>query len=344
MTSAQRSRTSVLAFMLICACGVVAHAQTVDPRFTALLASEGCEDAMSQRLAKLLAIELDSLEQEREFSVLEQISQISVRCAGEFAEVEARSTSGKNTNARVKLAQVREADRPRAVALAATELVDQLRAEETKVPSAPESEPVVPAPARRVAPPLSAPAVNSPRGVRVGLLLGGGVARLGKPGTTLPALSLSIRPRLGKYFELAQDLELASGQAETNLARVAINAYSASLSALFGSDLGAMRFGAGVGVRAGFVRLNADPNSTGEFQGDHVDGFSSGVSGTLQLTTSPAAIAARRHVARYDVLISAVGEAGLTLLPLKGTDDTAQSVFELDGVWLRFSVGVGFAI
>lgn len=288
-----------------------------------------CEALSENALREHLALELSTLG----LSLTE--ARLVLRCEPSSVAIELFQGSGERyaVAVRVELRDTARPARERLVALAATELLAQ--AERARA-----AEPVSAArPAPRPAPvpaAISADSVNPRAAVkprpRIELFVAGHAALDGAPRAALWGGSLGARWGVSRAWSVLVDTRLERGQEKVSLADVRWTLLSGFAGAAVNAQAGSWGLAAGLGIRAGWLALDASARAPNE---------------GLGFTAPWAGVAAPLRVA-FDaggsVLPFIGGEVGYVLAPVRGRVKGAEVLVEQSGLWLCGSVGVAVAL
>ncbi len=298
------------------------------------LALADCRGLDEQALREHLELELVTLKLEHAHARLE------VRCELGSANIELSDEHGPYpVRVRVELRDTARAARERLVALAATELLaqaDRAHQSDRAASAGRRGQPAPGPPARAMDTGPSAPPTAARKYRPVELFAAGSVALDGAPKTTLFGASLGTLIGLGRHWSLLFDTRFERGSAEVPQAMVRWSVLSGFAGPTFHVDAGSVRLAAGVGLRAGWLALDASAPPPHE-----------GLS--LTAPWAGAALPLRFSSELGAGVVPFVGiEGGYVLLPVRGNVDTSTStgaaLVEQRGLWLSGSAGLGIAL
>ncbi len=279
----------------------------------------GCPDEWSTELRDLLALELQTLIQERRDIEHTRFGRVAVECRAGQVRIDVELASGERSQRWVATEGIEREARARTVALTATELVDALWLEREPPPTPPRIE--RPQPTRR-----------AQRQLRPSVHVAGSLRRTGRPGVWLFGGLIGAELPVTRALAPVADLRLHVGRRSTDLATVDVFSCSAASHLLVGSHAGVWRWGAGPGVRLGWVSLRGDPESGTDLRGERLGGLWGGPGILGRVTLAPGA---------GQLLLTLSLDGGLVTLPVTGTLDSGTAVFAMDGGWLGAALGVG---
>lgn len=288
-------------------------------------------DALSENaLREHLELELSTLG-------LSQVeARLVLRCEPSSVAIELFQSTGTRyaVAVRVELGDTAKPARERLVALAATELMAQAE----RAHAAQESSRTRATPPRAAAPPAASsdapaavPAKPKPR-PRVELFVAGHAALDGAPRAALWGGSLGTRWGLTRSWSVLLDTRFERGEASVSVAEVRWTALSGFAGAAANTQAGALGLAAGLGVRAGWLALDASARAPLEGVG---------------FTAPWAGVAVPLRVAFEAggfVLPFVGGEVGYVFLPVRGRVRDGEVLLEQRGLWLSGSVGVAVVL
>jgi hypothetical protein len=290
------------------------------------LSERGCSAYDRARLDELIAIELETVESDREA----RPSDVVLECRDGIVSIQAslRGTM-RQRKSRVDPKAMDRAAATRLLALAITELLSQLWSDAPEKPapakSQPQPAPLPPAERRDASLPASADENEH----RWGVFVGGVFRSMLEPRAGLFGGSARAEYETGSLLAVALDLEVAHGSVQSEHADVDVLLASAALYAPIGARLGQTALGVGPGVRAGWVNLSPSRLAPGAVGSD--------VSGAW---AGPLLIARAKWSSDAWAVFAGL-EGGLVTLPVVGTLNGGAAEVELRGAWLAASVGVG---
>lgn len=236
---------------------------------------------------------------------------------------------------RVELGDTAKPARERLVALAATELMAQAERAQAAEPSSAAR----PAPPPHAAAPVdAAPAehavvpVNTKPRPRIELFVAGHAALDGAPRAALWGGSLGTRWGLTRTWSVLVDTRFERGEASVSLADVRWTVLSGFAGAAAKTGAGAFGLAAGLGVRAGWLALDADARAPNEGVGFTAPW--AGVAAPLRLAFEAGGF----------VLPFIGGEVGYVLSPVRGRVRHGEVLVEQRGSWFSGSVGVAVVL
>jgi hypothetical protein len=302
------------------------------PRRVVLDAS-ACSEVSVAALRRIVAIEIGDLLVGAGESASDETDRVTIACGGAEARVEA---DGPNRPQRLRrtlrLDEFPGDAAPRALALAAIEILAALspdvrqRIEGREAAPAPPPPPPPPAASvKERVPPPAAPRAST-------TVLAAAVRRafLTDHGVSVWGARLGLRRDLGLRLELAVDAELASGSAPASTGSITSTLGSAGLA--IGLRGGSSRLAGGVaaGGRVGFARLQGEP--------------ASGSGGTGERATRAwggPLLAARAATGGRHVGVEVAAELGYDLGMAHGSDAGAAGVaVAVGGPWLLVSAAI----
>lgn len=268
-------------------------------------------------------------------------ARLAVHCAAGSAHIELSDEQGPYpVRVRVELGDTAKAARERLVALAATELLaqaeraqqsDRIAGDAGRARAAPTS------PERAADTGPSAPPTAARKHRPVELFAAGSVALDGAPKTTLYGASLGTLIGLGRHWSLLFDTRFERGSGDVPEASVRWSVLSGFAGPMFHVDAGGVRLSAGVGLRAGWLALDASARAPRE-----------GLS--LTAPWAGAALPLRLSSELGAGVVPFVGvEGGYVLLPVRGnvvdkSTGSGAPLVEQRGPWLSASAGLGVAL
>lgn len=293
-----------------------------------------CPGLDEQALREHLELELVTLQLEH------ADARLAVRCQAGSAHIELSDEQGPYpVRVRVELGDTAKAARERLVALAATELLAQAERAHQSERAAGDtrrSQAAPSSPARAADTGASAAPTAAREHRRVELFAAGSVALDGAPKTTLYGASLGTLIGLGRHWSLLFDTRFERGSADLSQAIVGWSVLSGFAGPTFHLDAGNLRLAAGVGLRAGWLALDA--SAPAPHEGRSLTAPWAGVALPLRLSSELGA-----------GVVPFVGvEGGYVLLPVRGNVDKSTGsgtpLVEQRGLWLSGSAGLGVAL
>jgi hypothetical protein len=285
------------------------------------LVLDGCSAFSEPELRELVVLELATL------ALPARVFTLSVRCDAAFATIRIGDPSDSRfpVEARVDLSKTAEGARARLVALAATELLAQAgqRVAEAPAPPTPSAEPR----AERDAPAPTAATARSHATPRSQIYAAGTLGVMGDPATKLVGGALGAA--LGRHVAALIDVGFAGGSVRTSLADVRWSSWTAYAGPLVRGRVGELALGAGLGVRVGWLSLDARAAAPNE--GRELGAPWAGVA-------VPVRVEAELSSAILPFLAL---EGGYVLSPVRGTIDDGRALAEQRGAWLMASAGLG---
>jgi hypothetical protein len=288
----------------------------------------GCPDAPADTLRALIELEIDVLLRERG-PTRAPPDHIAVRCSDERARIDV-TMQDRVQSSSLDLVALAPEHRPRAIALAAAELVHSLS---NRPAAAPPKAPAT-APALRETAPLAEPRHTAWR--RPTLSAGGLVTWLGQPAAILFGGRAAFQVPVTALLAPALSVEAATGGFHTDSAQISVTTLSAGAALGFGVTTGSVRWDAGPGARFGWVRLAGEPDAATSLEGDHLAGAWGGFEARAR--------AAYGVSSNGSPLFALEVGAGLVTLPVRGLIDGTERVYAIDGPWLSISAEVGIAL
>ncbi|HEY3500683.1 MAG TPA: hypothetical protein VGK73_38585 [Polyangiaceae bacterium] len=293
-----------------------------------------CPDGPSSSLPALVNLEIDVLLRERG-PARAPPDHIAIRCVEERARIEV-TMQGRTHDSSLDLGALAPEHRPRAIALAAAELVHSMSNRPIEVPP-PKPAATTAAPSARQ--PLESPPIDDARLTarqRPTLTAGGLVTWLGQPATALFGARVAFRAPVSALLAPAVSVEAATGGFHAESAQVSVTTLSTGAALCFGVTTGSLRWEAGPGARFGWVRLAGEPDTGASFEGDDVAGAWGGLEARARAVYG---VSAKRSPSFALEL-----GAGLVTLPVRGTIDGTERVYSVDGPWITIGAEVGIAL
>jgi hypothetical protein len=299
-----------------------------------------CDALSANALREHLELELSTL------GLSQAESRLVLRCEPSSVAIELFESTGTRyaVAVRVELGDTAKPARERLVALAATELMAQAERARAAPPSS--AAPASP-PARAESPSRAAPAERDvtpakiePR-PRVELFVAGHAALDGAPRAALWGASLGTRWGLSRSWSVLVDTRFERGESSASLADVRWTVLSGFAGAAANTRAGGFGLSAGLGVRAGWLALDANAHAPNEGVG---------------FTAPWAGVATPLRVAFEAggfVLPFVGGEVGYVFSPVRGKADSAprelgqhdgEVLVEQSGAWLSGTVGVAVVL
>jgi hypothetical protein len=288
-------------------------------------------DALSENaLREHLELELTTL------GLRQARARLVLRCEPSSVAIELYQSTGARyaVAVRVELGDTAKPARERLVALAATELMAQAERAHAAEPSS-AAQPAPPPPAaapvdapsdHHVAPPKTKPRP------RIELFVAGHAALDGAPRAALWGGSLGTRWGLTRTWSVLVDTRFERGEASVSLADVRWTVLSGFAGAAANTQAGAFGLAAGLGVRAGWLALDANARAPNEGVGFTAPW--AGVAAPLRLAFEAGGF----------VLPFIGGEAGYVFAPVRGRVRYGEVLVEQRGPWFSGSVGVAVVL
>jgi hypothetical protein len=260
-------------------------------------------------------------------------ARLSVRCQGSAVTIVLTRASGSRypVEVRVELRDTARAAHERLIALAASELVAQAERSHAEVGRAATTASRPAKSSSNTAPPRDEGArpVVSPPPTERELFVAGSVALAGSPATTLWGGSLGATLGLTRRWSLLLDTRFERGHGATALADVRWSVLSGFVGPLLRLQLGPVRPAVGLGLRAGWLALDA--SATAPNRGQGMTAPWAGVSIPLRLGAE-----------LFELATPFVGgEVGWVIVPVRGNLDDGSVLMEQRGLWLSAQVGIG---
>jgi hypothetical protein len=301
-----------------------AHAQ---PEGDFEISVDDCPPDLSERLPSVVRLEVRVLLRERAVAS-PFVQRIGVRCDGDVVRIDA-TAGGTIRFSVIDSRAIAPEHRARALGLAAGELIDALWSEQQGRGAPPASAaPEVPTPTDSV---QSSPAPEHPGSVAIG----GVVTRTGRPAALLFGGRAEMALRLGPLFTPVLSLDAAWGHADADPATVSVRSVSAAAHLLVGRSPGRLSWGIGPGAHAGWARLDGKPSAESGLEARSLSAAWAGLALRARLACLLGSGPGLVPFAAME------GDAGLVLLPVRGTQDGGRRVFSLDGPWLSLALSVG---
>ncbi len=275
---------------------------------------EGCAASLERGLARLIAIELESLPHGR------AVRAIHVSCQAESVDVEV--TGNLVTKSRsIELAGTAESVRVRVVALTAAELAQELEADQPQPPQSPPQHDQRPGSER-------ARQRRPPRPPFARLQAFVQAAQFDFSGTT--SWGLGLRFQYLELDPLLLALDFSASRASSERTLGAVELVTASLGARLGYRLlrGRTSLDAGLGERAGVARISGKSAGQGANAGSVAGVFSAPFA---FLATDTLLVGAWR--------LALQGELGFVALPVQGRVEGDDDV-DVQGAWAALDLGV----
>jgi hypothetical protein len=263
-------------------------------------------------------------------------ARLVLRCEPSSVSIELYQSTGARyaVAVRVELGDTAKPARERLVALAATELMAQAERAHAGQPSGAAR----PAPPHAAAPVDAAPAGHDvapaktkPR-PRIELFVAGHAALEGAPRAALWGGSLGTRWGLSRTWSVLVDTRFERGEASVSLADVRWTVLTGFVGASANTQAGALGFAAGLGVRAGWLALDARARAPNEGVGFTAPW--AGVAAPLRLAFEAGGF----------VLPFIGAEVGYVLAPVRGRVRYGEVLIEQRGPWFSGSVGVAVVL
>lgn len=291
-------------------------------------------DALSENaLREHLELELSTL------GLSQAEARLVLRCEPSAVGIELFQSTGTRyaVAVRVELSDTAKPARERLVALAATELMAQAeRAHAAESSSAPRAAPLphasAPADATHDARDDAA-AKTKPR-PRIELFVAGHAALEGAPRAALWGGSLGTRWGLTRSWSVLLDTRFERGTASVSWADVRWTALSGFAGAAVNTQAGAFGLSAGLGVRAGWLALDASANAGAPYEGVGFTAPWAGVAAPLRVAFETGGF----------VLPFVGSEIGYVLMPVRGKVRYGEVLVEQRGLWLSGGVGVAVVL
>ncbi|HEY6079875.1 MAG TPA: hypothetical protein VIW29_13770 [Polyangiaceae bacterium] len=286
---------------------------------------KGCPGLDQTALREHLDLELLTLKLER------VVASLRVTCEQDVAEIRVDGPVAGDSpfQVRVELRDTAAGARERLVALAATELLSRVeRSGESARPAEP---PIAPEASSTAAEARDAVPVAGPARRSVELFAAASVARTGQPGTLLWGGALGTLVGWGKHGGLLFDMRFESGETALELASVRWSVLSAFAGPALRFELSKARFVAGLGLRGGWLALDA--TATAPNEGQRMTAPWAGVAFPLRVSAGLGVVAPFLGL-----------EGGYVLLPVRGDVDGEATLVAQRGPWLAASLGLGVAL
>jgi hypothetical protein len=285
-----------------------------------------CPDGQSTTLPALVKLEIDVLIRERG-PARAPPDHIVIRCTAERVHLEV-AMRGRVQDSSIVVGALAPDHRPRAIALAAAELVHSMSNRPERAPP----KPAAPAP-----PPSGPPLEHENSAWRRPALAAGVLTTwLGTPSTVLFGARAVLHTPVSALIAPAFSVEAATGGFHADAARISATALSAGASLRFGVTTGAVRWDAGPGARFGWVRLSGEPDAGASLEGGDVAGAWGGVEARAR--------AAYAFSPSASPLLAIELGTGLVTLPVRGLIDGAGRAYAVEGLWVSASAQVGIAL
>jgi hypothetical protein len=291
-----------------------------------------CPDELAARLPAVVKLEIDVLLRERGPARVPPET-IAVRCEEDRARIDV-SMAGASQSSSIDLRVLAAEHRPRAVALAAAELVHSMSSrapppEPAPSPPAVHATPIAPEGPDRVA---REPAPPAPR--RPTLMLGALVELLGKPVAPLIGGRLSFQLPAGSVLAPAISIDGAIGSVHARSADVKIESGSAAAHLYFGTTSGNVRWELGPGARIALAHLAGQPPDGSGLEGHALTAPWGGPEARARVAFAPV------HSPAFALELG----AGLVALPVRGLLDGTQRVYSLEGPWASICAELGLGL
>jgi hypothetical protein len=290
-------------------------------------------DALSENaLREHLELELATL------GLSQSTARLVLRCEPSSVAIELFEITGARyaVAVRVELGDTARLARERLVALAATELLAQAErahaAQPVRAGRPAPPPPRAPAPSDAAPQPGEVSSVKTRPRPRIELFVAAQVALDGVPRTALWGGSLGTRWGLTRSWSVLVDTRFERGESNVSLADVRWTALSGFAGAAANTQAGAVGLAAGLGVRAGWLALDARARAP---------------LGSEGFTAPWAGVAAPLRVALEagGVVLPFVGaEVGYVLAPVRGRVRYGEVLVEQRGLWFSGSLGVAVVL
>jgi hypothetical protein len=287
------------------------------------LVLEGCSAFSEPELRELVLLELATL------GLPARAFTLSVRCDADFASIRLEVTSDSRfpVEARVDLRKTAEGARARLVALAATELLAQTEQRIAETPATPTRDAAGPQAPRDSSPTPSTPTAPTQATPHSQIYAAGTLGVMGDPATKLVGGSLGAA--LGRHFAVLLDVGFAGGSVRTTLAEVRWSSWTAYAGPLLRGRVGDLALGAGLGLRVGWLALDARAAAPNEGRDFSAPWAGAALPLRVEAELSPA-------VVPFLAL-----EGGYVLSPVRGNVDDGGALAAQRGAWLTASAGLG---
>lgn len=264
-------------------------------------------------------------------------ARLVLRCEPSSVAIELYQSSGERyaVAVRVELRDTARAARERLVALAATELLAQAEraaaAQQASVARPAAKARAQPAPEATPSERDALAAKPKPR-PRIELFVAGHAALDGAPKAALWGGSLGTRWGLSRSWSVLVDTRFERGEERVSLADVRWTVLSGFAGAAANTQAGAWGLAAGLGVRAGWLALDADARAPNEGVGFTAPW--AGVAAPLRFAFEAGGF----------VVPFIGGEIGYVLAPVRGRVRDGEVLVEQRGPWFSGSVGVAVVL
>jgi hypothetical protein len=291
-----------------------------------------CPEEIASSLPAGVKLEIDVLR--REHGPMRSVPErIAVRCDNAGAEITVAMGGARRTST-VDLGGLAPEHRPRALALAAAEMVHAMIG--APIPEALPATPA-PAPSTPVVSPTTAPLVTDsparPARAHPTLLVGGFAQWLGRPAALLLGARAALRYPLGEIVVPAVSIDGAFGSFPVTGAEVTAATFAAGVHVYAGKTVGHLRLDAGPGTRWGWVHLTGRPDAGSTLEGRSLSAAWGG--------PEVRARAAYSGGDRRGGIVAIELGAGYVALPVRGLRDGTAPVYAVEGPWISLGVDVG---
>jgi hypothetical protein len=161
----------------------------------------------------------------------------------------------------------------------------------------------------------------------------GSLRRVARPATWLGGLALGAEYAFASHFALAIEGRGETGSTTTRFTTVDCQVAGASIGLLAGTDKGAWRFDAGLGMEGGLVRLSAHDTATGA-KGNSLSDPWAGPIGRLRVI---------RALGRRAFVLGRI-DGGWVMQRVAGDASDGSPLVEFRGGWAGLTIGVGLLL
>jgi hypothetical protein len=259
---------------------------------------------------------------------------IGVRCDADRAHIDV-GMGGASQSSSIDLRVLAAEHRPRAVALAAAELVHSMSSHppvaEAPAPPPPPT-PVVAAPPEtpdRVAHELAPPPPRRPM-----VFAGALVEMLGKPAALLLGGRVALEFPIGGAFVPTISADAAFGALHARLADVKIRGAGAAAHLDWATTVGRVRWQLGPGARIDYAHLAADPVDPSRMEGRTLAAAWGGPEVRARIAYAPP------HSPAFALEIG----AGYVTWPIRGLVDGTDRIYSIEGPWASLCAEIGLGL
>ena len=292
-----------------------------------------CPEELAARLPAVVKLEIDVLLRERGPTRAPPES-VAVRCEEDIARIEV-TLEGSSRRSTIDLHALAAEHRPRAVGLAAAELVHAM-SNRAPSPEPPPTPPPVMPPSAPPQPERAAPSPLPNATARPELLLGGLAEGIGKPVALLFGARLSLLYPTGKLVVPALSVDGSMGGLSSRAARITAQTLTAATHVYFGTTTGSVRWDAGPGARFGWMHLSAKPDAGTGLEGRTLSAAWGGPEVRARVAYGAAPL--------QSPLVALEVGAGFVALPIHGLLDGSEHVYAVEGPWMSICVEVGVGL